>query len=246
MRDLESNIVLLLTGTVVPNSKDVLALKDPNERKLQYIKAIEFYLLETNFDIVFTENSGTSLESHFPESNRLEFLIFNSPVSLKERGKGFKEMEIIDYSIKNSKLISKAKGIFKITGRLQVLNVASISVDILSKNSNTKNEIICNIYKAFKMDSRGFYFSKNFWPYLKKCGEMIDISYSFERALWKAVIEYDRINERRYRQFSEPLKIKGMSGGLGITYKHGVMLTLARKIRHIFMIPFVYRKFQRK
>jgi len=65
MNDSDKNIVILLTGTVFPNSNDILALKDPEERKSQYIEAIQFYLSKTDFDIVFVENSGTSFRNAF-------------------------------------------------------------------------------------------------------------------------------------------------------------------------------------
>lgn len=244
MNDSDKNIVILLTGTVFPNSNDILALKDPEERKSQYIEAIQFYLSKTDFDIVFVENSGTSLEKYFEGSPRIEFLTFNSPKSVPDKGKGYKELEIIDYSFKNSSLISSAKGVIKITGRLQILNISKISKSISKGSSCQENAVTCNVYQKFKMDSRGFYFTLDFFPVLKKYGKSIDFKYSFERALWRAVREYENSRMGNYYQFSEPLKIKGISGGLGITYKNGLFITLARKIKHRYMIPFVYNRFK--
>lgn len=57
----KKNMVLLLTGCVVPNSTDVLVVTDIEVRKRQYIETIEWYLKHTDYCIVFGENSGTDL-----------------------------------------------------------------------------------------------------------------------------------------------------------------------------------------
>ena len=92
------------------------------------------------------------------------------------------------------------------------------------------------------MDSRSFLFTPDFWPVLKEHGQLISQSYSFERALWKAVCEYDRTKKGKYSQFSQPLQIEGMSGGLGITYKNGVFISMVKRIRHFFLKPWVYNR----
>ena len=91
MKKRNNSLVILLTGTINPNTQDILSIKDPEVRKKQYIEAISFYLKETNFNIIFAENSATSLEEYFPENRRIEFLTFSSPLTVPDRGKGWKE-----------------------------------------------------------------------------------------------------------------------------------------------------------
>ena len=123
-------MILLLTGCINPNGMAFTALSNLEERKSQYINAIRYYLSNTNFQIVFCENSGTNISPLFQrgiDSGRMEYLTFNGNQD-KERGKGYGECEIIEYALKQSKLISSShdRRIAKITGRLIVRNITSI------------------------------------------------------------------------------------------------------------------------
>ena len=246
MEERKSDIILLLTGTINPNSKDILSVKEPEVRKRQYIDAINFYLEKTHLDIIFAENSGTCIGECFKGQERIEFLTFSSPFTVPDRGKGWKELEIIDYSLKNSKLIHSEVSVLKITGRLKILNIKTIEKRIRTLKYDFDKFVGCNVYKAFKMDSRCFLFTPDFWPVLLKHGQSIHLNYSFERALWKAVCEYDLIKNGKYAQFTEPLRIEGISGGLGISYNNGILLTTIKRVRHFFMLPLVYKKFRNR
>lgn len=74
------NICLLLTGCIRPNiTNDVLVISDIETRKRQYEEAINWYLKNTPYNIVFCENSGTDIStliqmSHFPK--RIEMLTY--------------------------------------------------------------------------------------------------------------------------------------------------------------------------
>lgn len=234
-----------MTGTIIPNITEVLFVSSPEERKKQYIDAIKFYLVNTNFDIVFTENSGTSLAKYFQGETRLEFVTFISPVSLPDKGKSFKELEILDYSINNSCFIAEAASIIKITGRLKILNINQISKSVENQDLGDKKLIISNIYKKLKMDSRCFLFTPDFLPVLRRKGEDITMPYSFERVLWKAANEYVQVQGGEYKQFGQPLRIEGVNGGYGTVYKHGTLHSLAKKVRHTCM-PWIYYKYFKK
>lgn len=233
------DILLLLTGTIQPNSRDVLAVTDPEIRKQHYLEAISFYFASTPYKIVFAENSGTSLAEYFPKSDRLEFLIFQSPAIIPDKGKGWKEMEIIEYTLKNSKLITSESLIIKITGRLKVMNIKKIIPPKVNMLQNHNKIVMSNIYRKLKMDSRCFLFTKEFWPYLRKHGNFIDLGFSFEKALWQAIVEFKVNGKGSYKQFSQPMRIQGVSGGFGIAYKDGNMITLAKRVKHFFN-QFVY------
>lgn len=242
MGKFKNEMVILLTGTIRPNTKDILSVKNPETRKHQYIEALSFYLEKTDLNIVFAENSGTSLETYFEGNQRIEFLTFLSSNTSPDRGKGWKELEIIDYSLRNSKMLQGNISILKITGRLKLLNIKKIEKQVKGLDSEIENFILCNVYKASKMDSRCFLFKKDFWPILFNHGQSIDLCYSFERALWNSVCEYDLTNTGKYYQFFHPLRIEGISGGLGIPYRNGKFVTIFKVLRHYFILPLVYRK----
>lgn len=223
--------LLLLTGTIQPNTQQTVKLIDGNERRKQYIDAIDFYLQKTNFKLLFVENSGNDISDRFQGyESRIEFLTYVSQPTVPDRGKGYKEMEILNYAMNTSKFINDINYIIKITGRLKILNINYL----LQHNDRLfKTAVVSNIYKLGKMDSRFFLFNKKFWPYLKDKGEKIDINYSFEQALWLATKIYCVESEKKlYRQFSSPLLVKGTSGSFDTPYYRGFLLELIKKIRH--------------
>ena len=242
MNNYKKDIVLLLTGTIFPNSFTTLKLTDPDERKAQYISAIKYYLDNSKSRIVFCENSSTSLKEYFPgQKDRLEFITFNSEAGKPDRGKGSKEMEIIDEGMNKSIFIKESKGIIKITGRLKVLNIDRLILSVRKGIIGRESLVQCNIYKKHKMDSRCFFYTKDFWYILKKHVRQVNNSYSFERALWDSVGDFGEQDDKNYRQFPLPLKIEGISGGLGISYKTDLKTMLLRRIKHIYSRYFVYK-----
>jgi hypothetical protein len=242
MDNRKKDIVLLLTGTIFPNSFTTLKIVDPEERKGQYISAIKYYLKNTDARIVFSENSGTSLKKYFPgHSENLEFINFISEAVTPDRGKGYKEMEIIDKSMKKSNFIKESKGVIKITGRLKILNINRLILSVRKGLIGDGYMVQCNIFKKYKMDSRCFFYTRGFWSILKKNGYQVDNSYSFERALWDSVKDFHKHDDKNYRQFPEPLKIEGISGGFGISYKTDFKTMILRRIKHVFSWYFVYK-----
>lgn len=242
MSNRKKDIVILLTGTIYPNSFTTLKLTDPEQRKDHYISAIKYYLTNSTLRIIFCENSGTSLKEYFSgQSEILEFITFTSEGVTPDRGKGYKEMEIIDQCMNKSIFIKESKGIIKITGRLKVLNINRIILSVRKRIKVDGGLVQCNIYKKDKMDSRCFFYTRDFWSILKRNGDQVDNTYSFERALWDSVRYFDKDNNKNYRQFPVPLKIEGVSGGLGIEYKTNLPIMILRRIKHIFSRYFLYK-----
>ena len=92
-------MILLLTGCINPNGMPFTALNNKEERQNQYVEALHFYLSQTSYPIVFTENSGTDISILFQkeiESGRMEYITFMGNQE-KERGKGYGECEILKY-----------------------------------------------------------------------------------------------------------------------------------------------------
>ncbi|PYE82128.1 hypothetical protein DFQ11_102709 [Winogradskyella epiphytica] len=247
MNDVKNHITLLLTGTITPNSFDTLALKDPDVRRNQYIEAIKFYLSTTNLSIVFTENSGCSIENefdNFKDKERLEFLTYKSEPTTPDKGKGAKELEIIHYAMYHSEFISDSDAIIKVTGRLKILNIHKLHKDFSFFNKNKKNLLACNIYKLTRMDSRCFFFTKDFWPCLETFGKLINLKYSFEQALWDSGLQYLR-DGSEYKQFKRPLRVSGISGGFGTPYDDSPLIAQIKCVRHYFRAPYCYLKLKK-
>ena len=233
MENSENNLVILLTGTINPNSFSNLTIKNPEIRRQQYLDAIKFYLKHTKFKIVFTENSGDQLKNFPTQPGRIEYLSFESAPIIPDRGKAYKEMEIIDFALQNSSFLREAKSVVKITGRLKVLNIKMLSRKFIKLKNIKSNLVYVYSYKLKNMDSRCFFFTLDFWPYLKFEGRNISQKYNFELTLWDATYEYQKLQGKNFLPFDAPLRIKGVSGAYGNNYKHNLLTHYARLIRYI-------------
>ena len=190
-------------------------------RKQQYIDAITFYLENTTMPIIFTENSGTDISQHFSvfiRSGRLEILTFHGNEN-KIRGKGYGEAEIIDYTLRNSNLISiqdKNYTIVKITGRLIVHNIESVVHRHFSFQSKQAIQITYNLANDFP-DSRLIVAPIAFFRLFIEHKEEIDdgANVFFEHVL-STCIKKESVF-RYYPFFVEP-QITGQSGTTGELY----------------------------
>lgn len=198
------------------------SINNPEQRKKQYVDAINYYLSQTNYPIVFSENSGTDITALFPDaisSGRLEYLTFTGNQN-KERGKGYGECEIIQYALENSQIIRKYKShsIAKITGRLIIKNINTIIY--LHTFILPKRTTICAINSNLTFpDSRFIIASKQFYLTFLNYKENIYDSkgYYFEHALC------DTIKKETFFSFSPFLimpQIEGISGSTGEVYKY--------------------------
>ena len=215
--------ILLLTACITPNSFDTLSITDPSTREKQYLEALNWYLHNTKYNIIFCDNSGYNISKYFEsyiQSNRLEVITFTDPPELYDRGKGYKEMKIIEYIFKHSMFIRTTKNpiFIKITGRLIVRNINSI-ISII-KIINKKNFISCELSdKIDDTDSRFFIFSPSFYKTFITYKEDIQINFSFEKALLYAIKEYKKCKSGHFIYLPYPARIKGYSGGFGVRYK---------------------------
>ena len=213
-------MILLLTGCINPNGMTMTALLDKEERKAQYIKAINYYLTETKFPIVFSENSGTDISNLFEDaikSGRMEYLTFIGNHN-KEKGKGYGECEIILHALRYSEIINSAKNktIAKITGRLIIKNIKRI---ILTHSFLfSKKTIFCAINSDLSFpDSRFIIAPEDFYLTFLKSKDIINDSkgYYFEHALLDTI---RKEKQYYYSPFFINPQIKGISGSTGECY----------------------------
>ena len=228
-------VILLLTACIKPNVTDYIAIPNYTERKNMYIDAINWYIRNTNFKIIFVENSGKTIKENIikEDCNRIEFLTFESKPAVPERSRSYKEMEILEYAFKHSKFLTKEELIIvKITGRLKLLNINAI-ISSLTKASKKTKGFVCSAKNARKpfSDCRFIYFSKNFWPYLYKQKENIWPTYGMEWVLGDAIREAQKNGLTFiYPPLFEDIEGVGMSQGHSLKSK-GFKL-LKRKIKH--------------
>lgn len=131
MNTFRNPIVIVLTACVNPGGMSFTVLQDANERKRQYVEALNYYLTTTSLPIVFIENSNTDFSYEFLswiEQGRLEYITFDGNTGFdKIKGKGYGEALMLLYAIEHSSMIRQCKYLIKITGRLQVQNINKIA-----------------------------------------------------------------------------------------------------------------------
>ena len=245
--------IILLTSCVNPNGMPFTALSDINVRKQQYLDALRFYVNNTPLPIVYVDNSNVDIKEYNVISNivddRLELLSFDGNHD-KEHGKGYGELEIIDYAIKHSNIINSNKNvsIIKITGRLVIVNIMTIINQLKYNILPTSNSVICSMNSDFSMaDSRLLIAPLNFYKRLIENRMAINDSEGvyLEHVLCSLIKKQNLYTFHPF--FSEP-QYQGVSGSTNITYeakKH----TFREKIRYaeyvisqIFMFPYAKKK----
>lgn len=245
--------IILLTSCVNPNGMPFTALSDINVRKQQYLDALRFYVNNTPLPIVYVDNSNVDIKEYNVISNivddRLEILSFDGNHD-KEHGKGYGELEIIDYAIKHSNIINSNKNvsIIKITGRLVIVNIMTILNQLKYNILPSSNSVICSMNSDFSMaDSRLLIAPLNFYKRLIENRMAINDSEGvyLEHVLCSLIKKQNLYAFHTF--FSEP-QYQGVSGSTNITYeakKH----TFREKIRYaeyvisqIFMFPYAKKK----
>lgn len=119
---------LIITSCIYPFSSFV-ELKDPHERELLHISALERWIIESSFkSIIICDNSNYVYSNEFvvlaqSKNKHLEILSFKGDheKGLKY-GKGFGEGELMKYVILNSSIIKNYTSFFKVTGKLFIEN----------------------------------------------------------------------------------------------------------------------------
>lgn len=165
-------LVILMTATIDPGGyADQCSRNTVEERLKDYLFALEFWLNYNDpriIGIVFCENSGYPLEKHLKKiykKNYLEILRFDGNTKPVDVHYGYSELGIIDYAIKNSRLISNSKYFVKITGRLIFPNLSGlinslnesflVAIDCSKKKENKGGDIIARTQLA--IFEKGFY-----------------------------------------------------------------------------------------
>lgn len=126
------NRILFLTSTVSPSNINFVGSKE--QRRLEYIHAVNFYLEETNFLILIVDNSGYDFSQDFNNNKRIECLAYKAD-DHSAFGKGYGELSLIKYGFEHSHFLLNADQIIKVTGRHIIKNINRLMVSCTDKNA---------------------------------------------------------------------------------------------------------------
>lgn len=217
---MKKKYVILLTACVNPDGMPFTVLNDASERLRQYRKALEFYLTESSYPIVFCENTLCDFSDDYKNyinKGRLEFITFDGNKFDKTKGKGYGEAIIMEEAFRRSKLIAENNFIVKITGRLLVRNISQLIKDNTQMPTPTIQTFSPN---NNMIDSRLIVCPKSFYinDFLSQ-KELINDTKGkyFEHILYDTLLSRSSFI---YIPFLHVPLIEGISGSSGKEYTH--------------------------
>jgi hypothetical protein len=145
-------MVIVLTGTIIPNTTNKLQHRDPKARKNEYLTAINFYSQFAS--VYFLENSSYLLAEDQDFQNIPNVFIRKISMSQSpEKGRGFQEFEMIDKWLSNE--IDPPVKWLKITGRYIYENVQNILSECVN---NLTLDLLINQYRLSKFTESAIFF----------------------------------------------------------------------------------------
>lgn len=216
----DNKYVLFLTACINPGQMPNTTLTDSVVRRNQYERALQWYLDNTIFKVVFVENSGIDISDKFQLyilEKRLEIITFNgNSIFDRTRGKGYGEALIIKYALNVSKILTKDSITIKISGRIIVKNINS-----LVRNSQNKNNLYMNTLivenKCFASSKvvicPTVFWSGYFLPRIENINEKN--KFYFEHCLYEAGKQWCNENKGKQKEFFLPIFFEGISGTSG-------------------------------
>lgn len=142
----KQNTALLLTGAIDIHQNNVpfTRITNTQTRLKQYLHSIDYAIRKYKSieKVVFVENTNYSYDYNELMSlatncgKTLEILSFQGNTEETAiHGKGFGEIECINYALKNSKLLMSSKAFVKLTGRVLVVNFDCVFRSAYGQNS---------------------------------------------------------------------------------------------------------------
>lgn len=244
---MKKHIVLFLTACINPQGMAFTVVQNCNERLGQYIKALQWYLDNTQYPILFVENTKFDIVPFFQryiENGRLEVLSFDGNNYDKSIGKGYGEAMILEYGIKNSKILALYPDVMivKITGRLICNNI-----NVLLKYHSKSNTVYANYAfdenRCINRDSRLFmapkcFFNLSFLPHKSKIND--SKHYYFEHHLYDCIEEWIN-NHNCAKEFFILPALRGYSGSQGTLISTNGIEMLKHFIKVLLHLVKIYR-----
>lgn len=237
--------VLLLTACINPNGMLFTKLQDCNIRLGQYRNALNWYLANTNYPIIFVENTNTYIGSEYQtyiDSGRIEFITFEGNNFPRHLGKGYGEALILKKALEESTLLKKNTLIIKITGRLIIKNIKELVKESLKKQTvasstclNRKGEGFCSSYFIILPLE---FLKDYFLPLTNKIDDSKGIY--FEHILYNAIVIW--INKgNKIHSFYRCIDTIGESGSTGTKYPSKTLKTSLKAFIKAFFINIIKR-----
>jgi hypothetical protein len=230
--------LLIMTSTVHVNS-DMTVLTDPAIREQQYVDSILYYLRSPYMGaVIVCDNSGFdfSLNRRLTEAlaasgKRAEFLHFRAETDkIEEKGKGYGEGQILAHVFRESRLLRDSESsVFKVTGRLLVLNFDTIAQKVKPDKTYFQRVGRNPFVNLKKVDTRFYYCNKEiFEAWLMTAFRSVND----REGHYLEHTYYQVLKERhiRYSGFGIPPLFSGVSGSTGLSYAIGPVKRVAEKL----------------
>lgn len=232
MEQVNTDIALLITGTIVPNSNFV-AHTDVAQRRREYYDNLVFYSNAfPGHDLYFLENSAYDLASDAAFMQLLEerkITLLKFPVSDKyTQGKGYQEFEMLDKAIEQ--LCGKHLSFVKITGRYRVHNLhrlvsgpcPGLVADSHKKFAVTQTNVFYVTGEFYKNNLKGLYLNVN-----DEKGVFI------EKLVYQVLVNKNLFHE--VKLFPVNPVITGISGSYGGTLNRNKLKMRIRNIERLVL-----------
>jgi hypothetical protein len=229
---------LIVTSTVHVNS-DMTVLSDPAIRERQYVDSILYYLRSPYLAaVIVCDNSGFDfsgndrLKAALSESTkRAEFLRFTAETrDIVMKGKGYGEGQILAHVFRESRLLrDSGSSVFKVTGRLLVLNFDTIAQKVKPGKTYFQRVGRNPFVNLKKVDTRFYYCNKEiFEDWLMTAFHAVNDreGHYLEHAYYQ-ILKEQHIS---YSGFGIPPLFSGISGSTGLSYSIGPVKRVAEKL----------------
>lgn len=242
-------MLLIITACVNPSSNmPNTVIRDKSMRFTQYLNSLVFFLnTETITDIIFCDNSNADvdysiiLEEAKKKGKRIEILKYMQETSKTiSKGKSYGELCIMDYILNNSKIIGEYDGFYKVTGRLIIKNIDSITRKMY-QNKDNRFVFLGNPVKesSRKIDTRFYYMNlSDIKKLISKLYDIVDETNGFtlERSFYEGIGELNILFDflPKYPEYI------GVSGSTGIIYEETkfrrIKLSIKDVLIHFYML----------
>lgn len=216
----------IVTGTIRPSSQmGQLVVRDEKERLEQYLQGLSLLIESEAFSkIIFAENSNyggdpfeTLQQSAREHQTCLEYLSFQGDTEQTcIHGKGYGEGEIMKYVFEHSELLKNEPYFVKMTGRLQIDNIAKITAKLKRSGTyfNIPNPTRRDIYdtRIYAMPVKQFeeYFLDEYEHVMDRDGIFLEHVYT-------GILKEHNIHVSNFPLYP---RIRGISGSGGLTYDY--------------------------
>ncbi|MCQ2200468.1 MAG: hypothetical protein MJZ27_00110 [Bacteroidales bacterium] len=243
---MKSRMVLFLTSCINPQGMSYTVLQDIDERLRQYKNALQWYLENTDFRILFVENSNYDISPLFKEyidNGRLEVLFFDGNNYDKSLGKGYGEALIIERGIRDSRIIQPDSTIIKVTGRLIAHGINRI---VSSVNLNGKRVYADWIQDLQSKDviagsqmivAHVQFFKEYFLPKISMLND--SNGYYFEHLLRDAIGNWKR-DGHQFKEFPFSPQFEGVGGTRGDEFRPSMKNEFVHVVRRYILHPLGY------